>query len=135
MMSEGRTIAATPASYKTGGLVKKGGLAKVEKGEVVLPPGLADALTEAKTRKPKPRLEVHASMESPIDAGGAHDWRKEAIKRLEDECEAAQDQLDDWDDASVGRQARKSLQAELAVKKARIMEHKASMKRGRGGIY
>jgi hypothetical protein len=100
------------------------------------PPGaavskLGGRIAEMKSQgRMKPRLEVRASMESPLGIDH-HDWRKEDLKRLQQELEAIESQLGSWDDESAGKQARRSLEAERAMKKARIQEHRVSMKYGR----
>ena len=84
---------------------------------------LENALVEP-MKKGKPTLRIHASMDDGYMMEDKR-WRKEEIKRLEQEIKSLSDQLSNWDGESVAEQAKKSLSRDLAVKKARLMEAEA----------
>jgi hypothetical protein len=73
----------------------------------------------------KAKLSVHVDM----NAGYASDnkWRKDEFKRLKSEISATEKFLKDWDAEKVAAQAKRSLESELAVKRARLLECEAKM--------
>lgn len=84
---------------------------------------LGNALSDMKF---KPSLNVTARMGDSYDSmGGDHEWRKRDIQRLRQEIKAIDDELANWDHQKVGEKAKKSLETEKAVKRARLLEHEA----------
>lgn len=88
---------------------------------------LAGVLGSLKDKKGKPVLEVRANVYSDGGMMPDKNWSKEEHKRLKGDVKAIEDQLGNWDDADVSAKAKKSLQRELASKKARLMETEALM--------
>lgn len=84
---------------------------------------LATALSNVKF---KPSLNVTARMSGEYDSiDGDNSWRKRDIQRLREEIKSIDDELAHWDHEKVGERAKKSLETEKAVKRARLLEHEA----------
>jgi hypothetical protein len=87
-------------------------------------------LMEVAQRSPakrRPELHVTAHMDS---FGGAADssYQREEERRIKDEIAMIEKKLKGWDAAAVAMMAKKSLETELAVKRARLAEARARMK-------
>ena len=87
----------------------------------------SEPLTDAIGKMGKSFLHISAH----IDHGGMGmmdddiSWRKKELKRLREEVKATEKEIKDWDPVSVADKALKSLKADLAMKKARVMETEA----------
>ncbi len=66
-----------------------------------------------------PMLEIKANVSSTREDSS---WRKDEVKRLRAEIKAASSEISDWDAEAVAAQALKSLKADVAAKKARLIE-------------
>lgn len=86
---------------------------------------LAKALGSGKS--PAPVLSVTARMGNEFGGGFPDDseYRKKELVRLRKEVKATSDQITNWDAEDVAARALKSLKADLAMKKARLMECEA----------
>lgn len=90
---------------------------------------IADAMEmmKKKNEKSKPRLRIHASMDSYDSPMNDMKYRKEEMDRLKGETKAIEDEISNWDGNHVAAQALSALKRELASKKARLMECEALM--------
>lgn len=76
----------------------------------------------------KPTVRFHASVDTM--GPGSEDskkYEKEEMKRLHGEIKALGKAIKDFDPEQASRQAKRSLETELEVKKARLAECKARM--------
>lgn len=75
----------------------------------------------------KPVLHVTAKVDQYGDSmyGNDSGYHKTAAERVRKEIKHGEDAVSNWDHQKVGKQALSSLQQDLAVKKARLMEHEA----------
>ena len=90
--------------------------APMEHGHLV---GAIDKLPKAE----KPVLDISARMSSGFKEDKT--FHKSQVDRLRKEIKAIEDEVANWDHETVGKKALRSLQTELATKKARLMESEA----------
>ena|SRR5882672_1666582 len=76
----------------------------------------------------KPSLVINATMRTPYPGErGPDTYEVIRAHQLEDQITAIREQLDNWDDAEVVKQARKSMQAELKSCQADLMSCRARL--------
>ena len=76
----------------------------------------------------KPTVTFHASVDTIVPGeGDSKKYEKEELKRLQGEIKALGKAIKDFDPEQASRQAKRSLETELQVKKARLAECKARM--------
>jgi hypothetical protein len=82
----------------------------------------------SKGKLTKPSLVVSASMRTPFPGEkGPDNYEIMRAHQLEDEISAIKDQLGNWDHEVAGKQAQKSLQAELKSRQADLMSSRARL--------
>lgn len=100
----------------------------MSRAEVPEAPTLAGRLSSMKGKgRAKGGVEIRATV---FDErfGPDNKWRKEEVVRYKREIAAIQNALATWNPENVATKAKKSLTAELALKRARLAEAKAQLK-------